>query len=73
MLSKCESIAPHHKFRFKNALYALDATIIDLCLSLYNWTKFRTTKGAVKLHVKLNHSGCLPTCMVVTTGKVHET
>ncbi len=73
MLSKCEAIAPHHKFRFKNALYTLDATIIDLCLSLYDWAKFRTTKGAVKLHVKLNHAGYLPTFMVVTTGKVHET
>ena len=73
MLSKCENIAPRHKFRFKNALYTLDATIIDLCLSLYDWAKFRTTKGAVKLHVKLNHAGYLPTFMVVTTGKVHET
>ncbi|PIW92307.1 MAG: IS4 family transposase [Candidatus Omnitrophica bacterium CG_4_9_14_0_2_um_filter_43_12] len=73
MLSKCQAIAPRHKFRFKNALYTLDATIIDLCLSLYDWAKFRTTKGAVKLHVKFNHSGYLPTFMVVTTGKVHET
>ena len=73
MLSKCQAIAPRHKFRFKNPIYTLDATIIDLCLSLYDWAKFRTTKGAVKLHVKLNHSGYLPTFMVVTTGKVHET
>ena len=73
MLSKCQDIAPKHKFRFKNPLYSLDATVIDLCLSLYNWAKFRTTKGAVKLHVKLNHSGYLPNFMVVTTGKVHET
>lgn len=73
MLSKCEKIAPKHKFRFKNPLYTIDATIIALCLSLYDWAKFRTTKGAVKLHVKLNHSGYLPTFMVVTTGKVHET
>ncbi|HDP16472.1 MAG TPA: IS4 family transposase [Candidatus Omnitrophica bacterium] len=73
MLSKCEAIAPKHKFRFKNPLHAIDATIIPLCLSLYNWAKFRTAKGAVKLHVKLNHSGYLPTFMVVTTGKVHET
>jgi len=73
MLSKCQGIAPKHKFRFKNPLYSLDATVIDLCLSLYNWAKFRTTKGAVKLHVKLNHSGYLPSFMVVTTGKVHET
>jgi len=73
MLSKCQSIAPPHKFRFKNPVYTLDATIVDLCLSLYDWAKFRTTKGAVKLHIKLNHAGYLPTFMVVTTGKVHET
>jgi len=73
MLSKCESIAPKHRFRFKNPLYSIDATIISLCLSLYDWAKFRTKKGAIKLHVKLNHSGYLPTFMVVTTGKVHDT
>ncbi len=73
MLSKCELVAPRHKFRFKNPLHSIDATTIDLCLSLYNWAKFRTTKGAVKLHVKLNHSGYLPAFAVVTTGKVHET
>lgn len=73
MLSKCEKIAPKHKFRFKNPLYSIDATVIALCLSLYNWAKFRTAKGAMKLHVKLNHSGYLPTFMVVTAGKVHET
>jgi len=73
MLSKCEPLAPKHKFRFKNPLHSIDATIIDLCLSLYNWAKFRVAKGAVKLHVKLNHSGYLPTFAVITTGKVHET
>jgi len=73
MLSKCQEIAPKHKFAFKNPLYAIDATVIPLCLSLYNWAKFRAKKGAVKLHVKLNHSGYLPTFMVVTPGKVHET
>ncbi len=72
MLSKCQAIAPGHKFRFKNPLYSLDATTCELCLSLYDWAKFRTTKGAVKLHVKLNHSGYLPAFMVMTTGKVHE-
>jgi putative transposase len=72
MLSKCQRIAPKHPFRFKNPLYSLDATVIKLCLSLYDWAKFRTAKGAVKLHVKLNHSGYLPTFAVVTTGKVHE-
>jgi IS4 transposase len=72
MLSKCQPLAPKHKFRFKNPLYSIDASVISLCLSLYDWAKFRTTKGAVKLHVKLNHSGYLPTFAIVTTGKVHE-
>jgi len=72
MLSKCQPLAPKHKFRFKNPLYSLDASIINLCLSLYNWAKFRTTKGAVKLHVKLNHSGYLPSFAVITNGNVHE-
>lgn len=72
MLSKCQAIAPKHKFRFKNPVYSMDASTIDLCLSLFDWAKFRTTKGAVKLHVKLNHSGYLPNFVSVTTGKVHE-
>ena len=72
MLSQCQPIAPKHKFRFKNPLSSLDATTIELCLSLHDWAKFRTTKGAVKLHVKLNHAGYLPTFMVMTPGKVHE-
>jgi putative transposase len=50
----------------------LDATVIDLCLSLYDWAKFRTTKGAVKLHVKLNHAGYLPNFAVITEAAVHE-
>lgn len=73
MLSQCQPVAPQHKFRFKNPLSSIDATVIDLCLSLYDWAKFRATKGAVKLHVKLNHAGYLPVFMAMTEGKVHET
>jgi Transposase DDE domain/Domain of unknown function (DUF4372) len=73
MLSKCKDVAPRHKFRFKNPVFSMDATTIDLCLSLYDWAEFRTTKGAVKLHVKLNHAGYLPEFMLMTTGKAHET
>lgn len=72
MLSKCQAIAPRHDFRFKNPLYSLDATTIELCLSLYDWATFRSTKGAVKLHVKLNHRGYLPTFVTMTVGRVHE-
>jgi len=73
MLSKCQPIAPEHKFRFKNPLYSIDSTIIALCLSLYDWAKFRSFKGAVKLHVKLSHAGYLPTFMIMTNGKDNDT
>jgi len=60
------------KFRFKNKLVSLDATVIDLCLSMYDWAKFRRTKGAVKLHLVLDHDGYLPSFAVITDGKAHE-
>ena len=58
-----------HKFRFKNKLVSLDSTVIDLCLSMYVWAKYRRTKGAVKLHLVLNHDGYLP-CFGLVTGWV---
>jgi hypothetical protein len=61
-----------HKFRFKNPLISLDATVIDLCLSMYDWADFRRTKGAVKLHMQLDHNGYLPCFALITEGKKHE-
>ena len=60
------------RFRFKNPLVSIDSTTMDLCLSLYDWAKFRRTKGAVKLHLMLNHQGYLPQWALITEGKVHE-
>lgn len=60
------------KFRFKNKLVSLDSTVIDLCLSLYDWAKFRSTKGAVKLHLVLDHDGYLPCFGIITDGKVAD-
>lgn len=60
------------KFRFKNKLVSLDSTVIDLCLSMYDWAKFRRTKGAVKLHLVLGHDGYLPCFGIITEGKVAE-
>jgi putative transposase len=51
---------------------SLDASTIDLCLSVFPWADFRTTKWAVKLHVGLNHSGYLPEFVTVTEGKTHD-
>jgi hypothetical protein len=45
------------KFRFKNPLMSLDATVIDLCAKMFDWAKFRRPKGAVKLHLLLDHDG----------------
>ena len=52
--------------------YALDATIIDLCLSLFPWAKFRNRKGAIKLHTLLDLRGSIPAFVIITHGKVHE-
>ena len=62
----------HSKFRFKNKLVSLDSTTIDLCLSMYDWAKFRRTKGAVKLHLVLDHDGYLPCFGLITEGKVAD-
>lgn len=72
LLSRCQAKAPGHDFRFKNPLYSLDASTIDLCLSAFPWADFRTTKGAIKLHVGLNHAGYLPEFVTVTEGKAHD-
>lgn len=72
LLARCQSVVPGHNFRFKNPLYSLDATTIDLCLDMFPWADFRTTKGAVKIHVGLNHAGYLPEFATVTEGKKHD-
>lgn len=66
------SVRAPRKFRFKHKLVSLDSTVIDLCLSMYDWAKFRRTKGAVKLHLVLDHDGYLPCFGVITEGSVHD-
>ena len=77
LLRQCQSTAAihpggKHKFRFKNKLMSIDATVIDLCAETFDWAKFRRTKGAVKLHLLLDHNGHLPSYAVITEGKKHE-
>ena len=72
LLSRCRSITPKHKFRFKNPLYSMDATVVELCLSLFPWARFRKRKGALKLHYLYDHSGSIPTFLVVTDARQHE-
>jgi len=58
--------------QLRRKVYLLDASVISLSLSLYDWAKFRTRKGAVKLHLLLDYEGCLPAFADLTHGKVHE-
>jgi len=71
-LDKCISLSSGHKFKFKNPLYSLDSTVIELCLSVFPWAKFRRMKGALKIHCLYDHSGSLPSFLVITDGKQHD-
>jgi hypothetical protein len=76
-LFKCQELVSSQggrkkKFRFKNKLMSLDGSIIDLSVSMFDWAKFRRTKGAIKLHLLLDHDGYLPSFAVVTEGKTSE-
>lgn len=72
LLERCKTVTPHHHFRFKNPLYSMDSTVVDLCLSLFEWAKFRKTKGALKIHCLLDHRGCIPSFAVITEGRRHD-
>jgi hypothetical protein len=69
LFERCHAIAPGHKFRFRSPLLSLDSSTIDLCATMFDWAKFRRTKGAVKLHLLLDHDGHLPRYAVITDGK----
>lgn len=58
--------------QLEQTAYALDSTIIDLCLSLFPWAKFRKHKGAVKLHTLMDLRGSIPATVIITHGKVHD-
>jgi hypothetical protein len=78
LLGKCQGVAASQpgkkkrKFRFKNRLLSLDASVISLCASVFDWAQYRRRKGAVKLHLLLDHDGYLPSFAVVTEGKTSE-
>jgi putative transposase len=72
MYQRCRIVSPKHKFKFKNKLYSLDASVIDLSLGAFPWASFRRTKSAVKIHTLLDHCGFLPAFVSITDGKIHE-
>jgi hypothetical protein len=64
----CESLLTD----LKNTVYALDSTTIDLCLSLFPWAHFRSTKAAVKMHTLLDLRGNIPSFIHISDGKLHD-
>lgn len=73
LLRRCQGLTKgKKKFRFKNKLFSLDLTVIPLCASLFDWARYKRTKGAVKLHLLLDHEGYLPVFAHITDGKERE-
>ena len=74
LLTRCQAEAKglKRKFRFKHKLLSLDSTVIPLCLSVFDWAQYKRTKGAVKLHMVLDHDGYLPSYAVLSDGKTAD-
>lgn len=72
LLGKFKNQPAQHKFRFKNPLYSLDASLIDLSLKLFPWAQRQQGKAAVKLHVGLNHSNMIPEFVALSDGKEND-
>lgn len=60
------------KFTIKSKIFLLDSTTISLCLSLFDWAKYKTSKGAVKMHTLLDYDGLLPSYVNITNGKTAD-
>jgi FOG: Transposase and inactivated derivatives len=71
-ICKRESPGKKHKFRFKNKLLSMDASIVDLCINIFPWATYQQGKGAAKLHLLLDHDGYLPVFADLTDGNSHE-
>jgi hypothetical protein len=74
-LERCRAEAltrGRRKFRFKHKLLSLDASMVELCAESFDWAKYKRTKGALKLHLVLDHDGYLPCYAVMTEGKTAD-
>jgi hypothetical protein len=73
LFERCRvQVVGKRRFRFKNKLISMDSTTIDLCLEIFDWARFRRTKGAIKLHLLLDHDGYLPSFAIITEGNVSD-
>jgi hypothetical protein len=61
-----------HPLGLQEPLYAMDSTVIDLCLALFPWAEFRQTKAAVKVHTVIDLRGCIPVFLSITEGRVSD-
>jgi hypothetical protein len=72
IVTEAQAVKEPHGFRFKNPLYSIDSTIMDLCLKLFPWAYFRKGKGGIKMTLKLDHQGKLPCFAVVSNAREHD-
>lgn len=72
LYERCQRLAPRHGFRFKNKLYSLDSSLIDLSLKVFPWAHYALGKAAMKLHLGLDHDGELPAFAIVTESRVAD-
>ncbi len=72
LLIQAQTLKASHGFRFKNPLYSIDSTTIDLCLKLFPWADFRKGKSGIKLTVKLDHQGKIPCFVVESNAREHD-
>ena len=72
LYANCQKLASGHRFKFKNKLYSLDASLIDLSLKIFPWAHYALGKSAMKLHLSLDHDGYIPNFATITEGKVSD-
>lgn len=72
LLKRYQTKIFNKKFDFNNPLYAIDASFIDVVIDMFNWAKFRATKGAIKMHVMFDIKSQIPKFVNLTTGKIHD-
>lgn len=72
LYARCRDIAPGHRFRFKNKLFSLDASTITLCSSVFDWARYKRRKGGIKLHLVLDHDGCLPAYAAIGEARKYD-
>lgn len=69
LLEQCREAPAGRRFRFKNKLLSIDSTTVELVSEMYAWAKYNKSKGAIKLHLMLDHDGFLPVFAVISDGQ----